>query len=172
MAIEFKKVFVFIGALGVLLGLWALLARNSKDFKESAGIVQFQMHNSTNEIRDIKEFRGKWVLLNFWAEWCEACKEEFQSLKVLEKELAKENFVLLCVSIDPLSSDSPFFEVAKFPKNVFYLDRLEVLNQMGIESLPTSFLVNPRGQIVETFWGYQQWSQAPMLDRIRRTVRN
>lgn len=102
----------------------------------------------------LDEFRGRTVLLTFWASWCGPCRIELPELQALYSELAGEGFVLLTVNVDT------------FPEvGVRFLDHIGVtlpvyrmhpgdLLALDINALPTNIVLDHDGLAVQVYRGY------------------
>ena len=107
----------------------------------------------------LSDYRGKAVLLNFWATWCEPCKIEMPWFVQLQKQYGDEGLQIIGVSMD---DDSPE-EIAKFTKGlgVDYIvltgkdnERDAVANLYGgVSFLPENFYIDREGKIVDKIYG-------------------
>lgn len=114
----------------------------------------------------IQDFRGRPVLLTFWASWCGPCREELPALKTLYGELAGKGFVLLTVNVDTSPTAATRFLDALGLELPTYKMTSRDLVRLGVNSLPTNVLLDPEGRPVEIYRGY-----APeMVQEIRRLV--
>jgi cytochrome c biogenesis protein CcmG/thiol:disulfide interchange protein DsbE len=103
----------------------------------------------------LSDYRGKAVLLNFWATWCAPCKEEIPWFMELEKQYVPQGLVVLGVAMDDDGKDS----VIKFTKEM-KIDYTVVLGNDdvadhygGVAGLPTTFYVDRNGKIVKKIEG-------------------
>jgi len=97
--------------------------------------------------------RGRVVLLNFWATWCDSCREELPALDYLQSG-ANDRFVLLAVSVDddPAKVVPPFVTRHRLRVPVAYANET-VMHAYGVRDLPTSFLIGPDGSIERRYVG-------------------
>lgn len=95
---------------------------------------------------DLKADRGKVVLLNFWATWCEPCKTEMPALQALAENLADQPFKLYSVDLQEDAQQVQTFE-AQYDLHLFVpLDEDgEVTRAYGVRALPASFLIDKSG---------------------------
>lgn len=108
----------------------------------------------------LEDYRGKVVLINFWATWCEPCRAEMPSINKLRASLAGKPFVVLAVN---LGETEPrirrFMEQVRLDFPVL-LDRdSAVTKAWRARVLPASFLVGPDGRIRHAVIGEYDWTQ-------------
>lgn len=95
-------------------------------------------------------FKGKYVLLDFWATWCGPCIAEMPYLREAQKKFgARGDFVMISLSLDD-AIDKPraFVKKNDMPWNQGYLGRGEVPEKYGVNGIPAIFLINPEGKII------------------------
>lgn len=103
----------------------------------------------------LSDFKGKAVLLNFWATWCPPCKVEIPWFVDLQKQYGSEGLVVLGVAMD----DAQQSEIAAFAENMgvnypILLGTNEVSDTYGgVEALPTTFYIGRDGRIVDRVFG-------------------
>lgn len=115
-------------------------------------------------------FRGKVVLLNFWATWCAPCIREMPSLDRLQVKLKGEGLEVIAVSEDFAGLDlvRPFFERLKLENLTIYLDSDGALGKaFGIAGLPTTLLIDREGRVVGGLEGPAEWDSDEAVALIR-----
>jgi thiol-disulfide isomerase/thioredoxin len=109
----------------------------------------FEFKDMQGNSQRLNDYRGKWVLVNFWATWCPPCLEEVPDLVALHEAHKKTDLVVIGVALDSTEKSVKAF-VAK--RNVTYpivVGTYEMAEQVGkIDVLPTSYLYNPQGELV------------------------
>jgi peroxiredoxin len=120
----------------------------------------FSLNDLNGKKVSLADFRGKAVLLNFWATWCAPCKVEIPWFLKLRDQYAAQGFEIIGVSSDDLDNDDKarFFtqkaEIAKFveQQKMTYpvlLDGDAISHPYGgVDSLPTSFFIDRKGTVV------------------------
>jgi len=124
--------------IGLLLGLAASWAQ-----------ADFKMTDTSGKSHSLSGYKGKWVLVNYWATWCPPCLEEIPDLIALH-ENKKNNLVVLGVALDYRSAK----QVTDFAEGLLVtypivLGSPKITNQIGpVQGLPTTYLFNPEGKLV------------------------
>lgn len=109
----------------------------------------------------LDEYRGKWVVLNFWATWCAPCREEMPALDRLQA--AMPDIVVLPVATGrnaPDAIDRFFTEAAVQNLTVLRDPKAELSRAMGVLALPVTVILNPEGQEVARLIGDAEWDSA------------
>jgi len=121
----------------------------------------------------LAELRGRVVLVNFWATWCEPCESEMPAMERLYGALAGEDFELVAVAIDDAEADVQTFQDEyrlSFPI-VLDLDQT-VYGAYQTMGVPESLLIDREGRIVERYVGPREWDAREYVARIRDVVAN
>ena len=101
-----------------------------------------------NNQLNLKDFKGKLLLLNFWATWCAPCKEEMPSLDLLQKNDELNNLKIFPINVgkDNLENSLQFFEDLKIKNLSIYFDSpITLAKKFGLRGVPTSILINKEG---------------------------
>jgi len=111
--------------------------------------ADFKMTDTTGKSHSLSGYKGKWVLVNYWATWCPPCLEEIPDLIALH-ENQKNNLVVLGVALDYRSAK----QVTDFADGLLVtypivLGSPKITSQIGpVQGLPTTYLFNPDGKMV------------------------
>lgn len=108
----------------------------------------------------LADFRGRVVLLNFWATWCPPCVYEMPTLDSLQGALGAEGLKVVAVSVDREGLDivKPFLRDLAVQHLETYLDPLSRLaSEIGVSALPSSYLIDTEGRIVGKLQGSAEW---------------
>jgi thiol-disulfide isomerase/thioredoxin len=155
--------------LVVLAALAFAAAAGAAELKAWTGsatppLVLQDLHGRTHRLAD---YRGKVVLVNFWATWCEPCRDEMPSIERLRQSLAGKPFEVLAVNIgEPLGRIERFLE--KMPLGFpVLLDRDSgAAKAWKARVVPATFLVGPDGRIRYVHYGELDWSSEPVRKRV------
>jgi thiol-disulfide isomerase/thioredoxin len=117
--------------------------------------ADFEASDMADKKFRLADFRGKYVLLDFWATWCGPCIGEMPYLKqVHEKFKGRKDFVMVSLSVDK-SANEPrdFLKKNELPWVQGYLgdwSQTKVPREYGVQGIPAIFLIGPDGKIIET----------------------
>lgn len=159
------KFFFLVGALAVV-GLASTASAKWKAGQELPDLSAYKLEGK------IPEIKGKVVLLDFWATWCPPCRASFPIMDELQAEF-KEDLVVLAVSVDEepeavdkwVSKSSPKFAILKDPEHA-------LVSEAGIETMPTSFIVDGEGVIHHVHVGfYKDKTKEAYLEEIRALIK-
>jgi thiol-disulfide isomerase/thioredoxin len=115
-------------------------------------------------------FKGKVVLVNFWATWCGPCVREMPALDALQARFGSDRFVVVAVSLDRLgfSKIAPFLERIQVARLTVLLDKNRALySKLGGQGLPTTWLLDHEGQVRGYLEGPAEWDSKPAEALIR-----
>jgi peroxiredoxin len=147
---------IHVAAVSIALAL--LLAGCSKTSKLDSGRKQapnFSLKDAAGTTVNLADYRGKVVLVNFWATWCGPCEVEIPWFIEFEQKYKDQGFAVLGVSMDDdgWKSVKPF--VAKHKINYRVVIGSEVVSQQfgNIDSLPTSFVLDRQGRVAANHVG-------------------
>lgn len=109
----------------------------------------FELKSIEGKTVHLSDYRGKAVLLNFWATWCVPCKEEMPWLVAFQKQYAPKGLVILGIAMD--GSAQP---VRKFTKNVdvnypLLIGNQQIADQYYVKGLPASIFIDRSGRITD-----------------------
>jgi cytochrome c biogenesis protein CcmG, thiol:disulfide interchange protein DsbE len=96
----------------------------------------------------LAEYEGKWVFVNFWASWCDPCREESPALQGFHEEHESDAFTVLGINQRDLTDDAEAF-IAEYDLTYPQLRDAEgeLADPFGMSGLPESFLIDPSGNV-------------------------
>lgn len=139
---------------------------NYEPLKERLGTPDVTVLSKADGPVTLDQFKGKFVVLNFWATWCGPCIRELPSLERLNTELGGEKAQVVLISQDRggFKQTDRFLKKLKvdFPDN-FIDERLKFSRAIGVVSLPTTILIGPDGKEVGRLVGAAEWDSPEAL---------
>jgi len=118
----------------------------------------------------LADFRGKVVLVNFWATWRAPCVREMPSLERLHKTLAGEGLAVLAVSNDRGGAGvvEPFLARLDLQALPIYLDpKGKLAQEFALNGLPTSFIIGRDGRVLASLVGPAEWDSSEAIEFLR-----
>ncbi|HET9579942.1 MAG TPA: TlpA disulfide reductase family protein [Usitatibacter sp.] len=113
---------------------------------------------------DLRDFRGKVVVLNFWATWCEPCREEMPSLQRLRARMNGKPLEVLTVNFGEFPQKiEPFMKREKIELPVLLDTQKDAARDWGAGGLPITFLVDGKGEVRYWVFGERDWSEGEPL---------
>ena len=169
-----KRVFIFVVFLFMLGGLTRVDAQEKETLvKVGDNVPEFVVEMFDGQKIDIKDLKGKIVLINFWATWCPPCQEE---LKRVQKEIVDrfkgKDFVFLAISREETRQ-----QVKKFRERNGYtfpmgLDpERKIYSKFATATIPRNFIIDKKGKIVEIEVGYTKEAFAKIIEKLERLLK-
>ena len=114
---------------------------------------------------DLSVFNEGKIVVSYWATWCAPCIKEMPSIKRAEKILEDYGYTFLLVSDESISKISNFKNEMNFDFN--FLKSNKSFETIGVYAMPTSYVFNENGEILETFVGVIEWDSEEMINKLK-----
>ena len=129
----------------------------------------FNLMGMDGETHSLEDLKGKFVLVNFWATWCNPCKVEMPLLEKLHQTLKSEKFTVLGLHVGPGPENIEEFKKLMPISFPIYVDMdLEV--NWGVPGLPTTFLMNPEGKLIYRAVGKREFASDDMINFLKSQI--
>jgi len=120
----------------------------------------------------LADYRGKAVLVNFWATWCGPCREEMPSMEALRSAMKDRPFAVLAVNVGEGARAARGFGETMGLGFPLLLDAdTRTTKAWGARILPASFVVGPDGRIRYSYYGALDWSSAEVRSTLEGLVK-
>ncbi len=114
--------------------------------------------DATDGEHALADYKGKWVVLNFWATWCAPCRREMPSLERLQAAMPEIAVVPVATGRNAVEGIQRFFDEAGVTTLPILRDPTsDLAHAMGIMGLPVTVILNPEGQEVARLIGDAEW---------------
>ncbi len=138
--------------------------------EQSLPAPDFILKDMDDEPHALQDYRGKVVLINFWATWCPPCRKEMPSLERLYQKFSEQPFVVLAVN-QWEDADHVFTymgDLNVFPSFPILFDPDSTVSaDYGVRGLPTSFIIDPEGKIIYKAVGGREFDHPAIVQLIR-----
>lgn len=138
----------------------------------------FQKADFNLQVKDLKgnlvhmsDFRGKVIFLNFWATWCMPCIAELPSINKLYLELKDENIEFLLISSETIEKVTSYHTRKDYqvPFHTIDIDG-NIPNIYYSPSIPTTFIINKKGQIIRKSFGAENWDDEEFIKELKKIL--
>lgn len=134
------------------------LVRNLKEMTDRSPAPAFTLQDFAGGKVRLGDFRGKLLMLNFWASWCVPCREEMPALERLYRKYKDNGFVLLGVNLqDDKNRAAAFIKELKITFPTAFDPDGEVGRLYGAWGLPATYLIDANGIALARAWGPANW---------------
>jgi len=130
-----------------------------------------RLKDLAGHVHRLADYRGSVVLVNFWATWCEPCRDEMPSMQRLKTKLAGRPFVVLAVNLgEPEARIRKFLSEAKLQLTVLLDPGMKAADAWKARILPASYVIGRDGKIRYHVIGGLDWSSKPVAAVIGNLV--
>ncbi|MBI2980830.1 MAG: TlpA family protein disulfide reductase [Deltaproteobacteria bacterium] len=164
-----KSAFILI-AIFLAVYLW-VLSEGEGGVRSGTGAPDFSLPSRTSSV-SLRDYRGKLLLLNFWATWCPPCIAEMPSLERLKQKTGGQGFDIVAVAVDEnWASIRRFLEGSPLTLTLLLDQKGEVAEAYGISHLPVSYLIDREGIVIKKYDGPRTWDSPKIVTEIREYLR-
>ncbi len=129
-----------------------------------------EMRGLNGPARSLQSFRGKPLLINVWASWCEPCRAEMKAIDRLAWLPIGRQINIVGISTDDRIEDArAWLAQSNATINQFIDSQLQLETMLGASTLPLTVLVSADGTVLDKVRGAQQWDSPKALDFLHRT---
>ncbi len=127
----------------------------------------FEYPDLDDKIHKLADYKGKTLVINFWATWCPPCRKEMPSMNRAWKHLKAEGVQMLAINIGEDESNVHVFQNEHPVDFPILLDPLsESLDAWRVRGLPTTYIISPNGKVAYSATGPREWDDTRILDKI------
>ena len=141
--------------------------------KTPESIPEHVFLDGNEEETSLDAYRGRILLVNFWATWCPPCRHEMPALDRLQEALGGPDFAVVAVNLDrnSLKRATEFYELKNIHSLEIHLDpKAEAAGKMRVVNLPTSLLIDRNGREIGRLAGVAEWDSESAIRFFRDIV--
>lgn len=130
--------------------------------------ADFSLPADDGKIYRLSDYKGKVVILNFWATWCPPCRREMPSLEKLWQKIKNQDMVVLAINVGE-NADTIFEFTGNYPVSFpLLMDKDgKVIKDYPAQGLPTTYIIDPRGIVTHRAVGGREWDDAAILTQLQ-----
>ncbi|HTP48578.1 MAG TPA: TlpA disulfide reductase family protein [Casimicrobiaceae bacterium] len=144
-----------VGALALAAGLW--FAAPDRGELSSDRLFALELPDTAGVKQPLKQWRGKILVVNFWATWCEPCREEMPEFARAQSELGPRGVQFVGIAVDQADKVGRFAKEINlnYPALVGGYEAMELSRSVGNElvALPFTIVIDRNGRIADTHLG-------------------
>ncbi len=131
----------------------------------------FSTEMSDGRSVSLKDFEGRFVLLNFWATWCYPCLKEMPDLEKAFQIMGEENLVILAVAMgENVEKIKKFSKKNSLTFPLLSDVNMEITKLYNVKNIPVTFLIDPEGIILGRALGIRDWSSKELMGFIKSRI--
>ena len=164
----------FLFILSILFSVHAQAQESVMDFYEKPiNVPPLQMQDMQGNVVSLEQFKGKVVLLNLWATWCKPCQMEMPAFNFLQKRYKDGGFEVVAVALqDTPERIQEFIENNRLTEINPFVDSTELVGRaFQPKSMPTTYLINRKGQIIAGKEGLSDWLSQDMMTLVESELK-
>jgi thiol-disulfide isomerase/thioredoxin len=178
------SIFVFLAAIGYFRSLHQH-AENKQDIQDSPSDVPDSAKRKlvpdllfsgavAGDNKHLSDFKGKVVLVSFWASWCAPCLIELPSFIELHQKLGDKGLVIVPVNVDEDPNAGTFikdfWKTKKFPFPTFFDPSHKGTEFFQVDALPSNFVLDKKGRLVAQGYGANDWADEKSVKFIEQLL--
>ena len=116
----------------------------------------------------LADFRGKVVLVDFWATWCGPCRQEMPDFERIHGEHGTQDVVVLALDVnEPLATVAAYIEKERFSFRVLLANGTDVMDRYSVPGYPTTFAIDKNGRVADVLVGSNPARLRAMIEKAR-----
>jgi peroxiredoxin len=133
--------------------------------------AQFQLPDLDGNIHRLQDYRGKPVIINFWASWCPPCRKELPSMNRAWKKI-KGEVAMIAINVgEDEETIKRFMQDYPIDFQVLLDKNVSSMQMWPINGLPTTFVVSPDGNIYYQAVGEREWDNEELLQKVKYLIK-
>jgi len=142
--------------------------------RQEVASTDFTLSDLAGHPVSLSSYKGKLVILSFWATWCGPCKQEIPSVEALYQKLSSKGFTVVAVDVGEKAEDvSSFVKSYKMSFPILLDTDGRVASQYDAGSIPTNYVVSRDGKLLARVVGYdgKEWTSPEKVDLFEKLLK-
>ena len=153
--------------IAILFSTNIALAATPGEVMEGQKLRDTSLYGFGGDVRKLSDLRGKPLIINVWASWCDPCRAEMGSLENLFRRYGGKQFNIIGISTDDDSNAAFNFLMRTGVTFDNYADyRLTMENMLGANTIPLTLLIDSNGRVLKKVRGYHVWDAPETIQMI------
>jgi peroxiredoxin len=155
-----KWIFAITAFIFIAIGLYSQQKKSQQQQAESKVVNELfatSLSDLSGQKQSLAQWKGKTLVVNFWATWCNPCVEEMPELSALQNTLSQKNIQIIGIGIDSTANITEFSSKHKiaYPLYVAETEGVEFARKFGNQAggLPFTVLIEPTGEVKRSYLG-------------------
>ena len=133
----------------------------------------FQLKDLDDKVVRLGDFKGKTVIINFWATWCPPCRRELPSMQDTYEAFKGKNLVIIGINVgEDWETIAPFIAPYKLAFPILLDSDSSELTRWNAIGLPSSFVINGKGIVTHRFTGGRNWDDPVFRADLEKILAN
>ena len=140
-------------------------------YNEAKKLKNIEFKNNFNETIRLNDYKGKLVILNFWATWCAPCKKEMPHLDTLQSINKLENLKIFPINVgkEKIEKLEKFFLELKIKNlDIYFDDSVKLANLFSLRGIPTSVIINKNGEEFARIMGSLNFTDKKFVEWLKK----
>ncbi len=161
-----STVCIFLVLMLSLTSGWA--AQSMKELTDKKPAPEFTLKDMDGKTHQLSDYRGKTVIINFWATWCPPCRAELPSMNRAWKKVKDDNIEILAINVGE-DEDTIFSFLGDNPIDFTVLldETGDMIKTWPVRGLPTTFVLDSEGRLAYQAIGGREWDSDSLLEKVR-----
>lgn len=138
--------------------------------EQTQQLQSLALSDMDNSPRSISEYRGKPLLINFWASWCRPCVKEMPALQRLQDAFTTDEFQVIAINISENQTSINNFlsqQETQLTMDILIDENGTALGSKLIDVMPSSFVMDAEGNVLEKIVGIREWDHPDNIANVR-----
>ncbi|MFH1826135.1 MAG: TlpA disulfide reductase family protein [bacterium] len=154
----YRKTLIICLMIGLMASLSLAMGKAPKKSTQQFIPPNFTLVDLNGGAHSLSEYRGKVVVLNFWATWCPPCRAEMPSMQKMFDTWSQDKYVMLAVNIaQPREDVLEFARQNKYTFPILLDIDSSVARLYQVRGIPATFIIGKDGQLVQKIVGAREW---------------